>query len=129
LNAYQVMEKDGDWAILVFAPTAQRARIISYGTGFHEPCGADAWTIWQARRIKNLPLHLAALDTGKEQVIEDPPTCLGCGYWGGEPVPNTDLCSHCLDDWDLDPNPCLATYTFGDVTVSVASSEAGEVGS
>ena len=128
MNAYQVMEKGGEYSMLVFAPTAQRARKISYGTGWHAPYSGD-WVRWQARRIKNLPLHLAALDTGKEQVIEDPPTCLGCGMWGGEPVPNTDLCSHCLDDWDLDPNPCLATYPFGDVTVSVASTEAGEVGS
>lgn len=126
MNAYQVMEKGGEYSMLVFAPTAQRARQISYGTGWHAPYSGD-WVYWQARRIKNLPLHLAALDTGKEQVIEAPPSCLGCGLWGGMPIHGREECSFCVDD--LDPNPCLSSQTFGDVTVSVASTEAGEVGS
>lgn len=123
MNAYQVQEKDGEYAMLVFAPTAKKARVISFGTGWHEPYAGD-WIFWQARRIKNLPAHLKELDTGEEQVIDNPPCCLGCDRWGGEPVPYTDTCLYCYDAYNYDPNPFLASSTVGDVTISVASDAA-----
>lgn len=101
MNAYVCQEKDGDWAMLVFAPTARRARQISYGVGCHEPDHYDDWVRWQARRIWKPPETLSVLDDGTEQVIDNPPTCDNCNCWGGEP--REFGCSFCQDDEDETP--------------------------
>ena len=99
LRAYIVGEKDGDWSLLVFAHTAQEARKVSYGTGWHEPCGLDDWTRWQATWIRNLPSILWELSDGTVQVIDSPPICETCERWGGEPMGK--YCSLCYEDREV----------------------------
>lgn len=96
--AYNRIAGPGEGAMLVFAPTAQRARIMSYGVGF----GSNSdWIDWVATRIKDLPEHLKALHNGGLQVIECPPICKGCESWGGHPR-GEDCCSFCYESYALD---------------------------
>lgn len=107
MNAYICRIKDDDSAMLVFANTAKEARRISYGYGWHEPFNGD-WIYWTATRIKDLPDHLKALDTGSPQVIDSPPTCPRCELWGGHKVIKWDgewvKCSLCYEEGEEVPN-------------------------
>jgi hypothetical protein len=81
MNAYMASVKDqeAEGAMLVFAKTARRARVISHNLDW----ACCDYLDWVAVRIKNLPTHLMALDDGTEQVITGPPICSICGDWGG----------------------------------------------
>ena len=94
MNAYACYERDGinEAASLVFAKTAQRARVISFGIDWHN---ADDWCSWRAKRLRDLPSHLQALDNGTEQVISCPKGCDRCGIWGFELT--DEGCKHCTE--------------------------------
>lgn len=82
MNAYIVGDDHADCHMLVFARTAQEARKISYGYSWCDQAWSH-WVDWRARRLKDLPKHLIALDNGNPQVVDDPPTCAVCERWGG----------------------------------------------
>jgi len=97
VNAYIVRKKYGYSALLVFARTAQESRKISFSAGQDwEMIEEWEWTDWVAKRIWNLPAHLAELDTGEPQIVADPPACERCELWGGFPTENG--CSFCEEE-------------------------------
>lgn len=93
MNAYSAYVKDEqcEGAMLVFAKTARRARVISHNLDW----ACCDYLDWVATRIKNLPSHLKTLDNGSEQVITCPPKCPNCGWWGYERL--HDGCEGCRE--------------------------------
>lgn len=91
--AYDRFSGADEGAMLVFAENAQKARVASFGHDWH---WGEGWTNWTAKWIRNIPEHLAKLDTGEPQVISNPPTCPVCRLWGGHKTPRgtCSLCDH-----------------------------------
>ncbi len=80
-------------ACLIFAPDAKIARKLAwpilYGWFQME------WIDVRTKLMRDLPDHLKALDTGKEQVIDSPPSCPNCEAWGGHLVEQEGRCLFC----------------------------------
>ena len=81
-------------ACLIFAVNAKAARKLAWPVldGWFEM----EWIDVAAKLIRDLPEHLKALDTGKEQVIDNPPSCPNCEMWGGYLIEG--VCSFCAHD-------------------------------
>ena len=81
LKAYMGYSWDpGNGAVLIFAETAKRAKLIGYPI-IRSWTDAE-WIDMRANFLKDLPAHLKELNTGLEQVIENPPACSNCEMWG-----------------------------------------------
>jgi len=89
-------------AVLVFAFTHRQAVQLAWPVIRYWHCDI-AFIDIRARWIKNAPWLDKLNTTGAPCVIEDPPTCARCEWWGGEPL--TTGCSFCdhLEDNNLSP--------------------------
>lgn len=101
LNAYMIYSRCGGselFAALVFAHTAQEARVVGWhGIG----CDlTDEYTDLAANRLRNKPWlfdeALAVKFANDEaHVIDSPKTCRTCEFWGQSPIGDDGLCEGC----------------------------------
>jgi len=82
-------------ACLVFAHTAREAKKLAY------PVVCEGWgahyTELRIRMLKSEPWLWKLNPNNVKCVIECPPTCRYCGFWGQEMMEGCDVCVKCYD--------------------------------
>lgn len=88
-------------SVLVFARTAREARRIAYPT-------ISDWTDcgFLCVRARLIVVNQEYIQTLKQKdmphVVENPPACPVCEYWGNPPLPDRPGCSYC---GGIEPSP------------------------
>ena len=100
LHPYTVFSRSSgrsEGAVLVLAPTAQRAKVLAWGSVVTEMTDGDYLDMAVRRMADDVMMFADGHDTTVECAIDDPPHCKSCLCWGVAIVDGR-VCGGCGED-------------------------------